>query len=55
MNTAIEDLVDLVSPEFDKKAGRIKDISAGAVLAAAIIATVVAVYIFGNKIFSLLF
>jgi diacylglycerol kinase len=55
MNTAIEDLVDLVSPEFNKKAGRIKDIAAGAVLATAIIATVVAVYIFGNKIFNLLF
>ncbi|MCX6198485.1 MAG: diacylglycerol kinase family protein [Bacteroidetes bacterium] len=53
-NTAIEDLVDLVSPDFNKKAGRIKDIAAGAVLLAAIVATVVGVYIFGNKIFNLL-
>lgn len=54
MNTAIEDLVDLVSPGFNEKAGKIKDIAAGAVLLAAIVATVVAVYIFGNKIFNLL-
>jgi undecaprenol kinase/diacylglycerol kinase (ATP) len=54
INTAIEDLVDLVSPEFNKKAGRIKDVAAGAVLLAAIVAAVVAVYIFGNKIFNLL-
>ena len=54
MNTAIELLVDLVSPEFNKKAGEIKDIAAGAVLLTAIIATVVAIYIFGNKIFNLL-
>ena len=55
MNTAIEELVDLISPEIRIKAGKIKDIAAGAVLVAAIIATVVAVYIFGNKIFNLLF
>ena len=54
MNTAVELLVDLVSPEFNEKAGKIKDIAAGAVLLTAIIATVVAVYIFGNKIFNLL-
>jgi len=54
MNTAVGLLVDLVSPEFNEKAGKIKDIAAGAVLLTAIIATVVAVYIFGNKIFNLL-
>jgi len=54
MNTAIEVLVDLVSPEYNEKAGKIKDIAAGGVLLSAIIATVVAVYIFGNKIFNLL-
>ena len=54
MNTAIEELVDLVSPQFNPKAGKIKDIAAGAVLLTAIVATVVAVYIFGNKIFNLL-
>lgn len=54
MNTAIETLVDLVSPEYNEKAGKVKDIAAGAVLLTAIVATVVAVYIFGNKIFNLL-
>lgn len=54
-NTAIEELVDLISPEIHIKAGKIKDIAAGAVLVAAIVATVVAVYIFGNKIFNLIF
>lgn len=54
MNTAFEGLVDMVSPEHGEKAGMVKDIAAGAVLLAAIIATVVAVYIFGNKIFNLL-
>lgn len=43
INTAIELLVDLVSPEFNEKAGKIKDIAAGAVLFTAIVATVVAV------------
>jgi diacylglycerol kinase len=51
-NTAIEHLVDFVSPEHHEKAGIIKDLSAGAVLVAAIVATVVAVYIFGNKFIS---
>lgn len=54
MNTAIETLVDLVSPEHNEKAGKIKDIAAGGVLLATIIAMVVAIYIFGNKIFNLL-
>lgn len=54
VNTAIEALVDLVSPEFNEKAGKVKDIAAGAVLLTAIVATVVAVYIFGNKIFNIL-
>lgn len=54
MNTAIEILVDLVSPTYNEQAGKIKDIAAGSVLLASIIATVVAVYVFGNKIFNLL-
>src|SRR6476620_7913806 len=35
-NTALELLVDLVSPEQHPQAGRIKDLAAGAVLAAAL-------------------
>ncbi len=54
-NTAVEELVNLVSPEYNKMAGKIKDIAAGAVLVSAIVAFVVAVYIFGNKVFDILF
>jgi undecaprenol kinase/diacylglycerol kinase (ATP) len=55
VNSAIESIVDHISPEFTKEAGKIKDLAAGAVLVAAIVATVIAVYIFGNKIFNLIF
>ena len=54
-NTAIEKLVDIVSPQYNDKAGQIKDIAAGAVLLTAIVAAVVAIYIFGDKIFIQLF
>lgn len=46
INTAIERLVDLTSPEWNEKAGRIKDMAAGAVLIAAFIAVVVALLVF---------
>lgn len=51
-NTAIETLVDLCHPEFDKKAGAIKDLSAGAVLVAAAYSLTVALIIFLPKIYS---
>lgn len=50
INTAIEKLVDLVSPEINPKAGTIKDLAAGAVLLAAIFALIVAGIIFLPKI-----
>ena len=49
-NTAIEILVDLVSPEFNPKAGLIKDISAAAVLIAAIMALITGIIILLPKI-----
>lgn len=49
-NTAIEQMMDLLHPERDVKAGLIKDISAGGVLVAAIGAVVVAVFIYGERI-----
>ncbi|HLP52062.1 MAG TPA: diacylglycerol kinase family protein [Chitinophagales bacterium] len=55
MNTAIEKLVDMVSPDFNVQAGKIKDIAAGGVLLTAIVAAVVAIYIFGDKIFNQIF
>lgn len=54
-NTAIEDLVDLVSPENHPLAGRAKDLAAGAVLLTALGAAVVGIVIFLPKILDLLF
>jgi diacylglycerol kinase len=49
LNTALEIMVDLVSPDYHPKAGLIKDIAAAAVLMAAIVALVVALFIFVPK------
>jgi diacylglycerol kinase len=49
MNSAIESLVDLVSPEKNSLAGKAKDIAAGAVLVAAICAAIVGLIIFVPK------
>lgn len=40
VNTALEKLVDLVSPDYHEKAGTIKDLAAGAVLVVSITAAV---------------
>ncbi len=53
-NTAMEGMVDLVSPERRPLAGRIKDLAAGAVLAAAIGAAAVGAIIFAPKLWALL-
>lgn len=45
-NTAIEKLVDMVSPERHPIAGDVKDIAAGAVLICAIAAAIVGIIIF---------
>lgn len=45
-NTAIERLVDLVSPDFHPIAGDVKDIAAGAVLICAIVAAIIGGIIF---------
>jgi diacylglycerol kinase (ATP) len=46
MNSAVERLVDLVSPQENKTAGIIKDIAAGSVLIAAIAALVAGIVVF---------
>ena len=46
MNTAIEEMVNFVSPEFHPLAGRIKDLSAGAVLILSIASIVIGVVLF---------
>lgn len=49
INSAIESLVDKVSPEQHPIAGKIKDLAAGAVLVAAITAAVIGLAIFVPK------
>lgn len=51
INTAIEVLVDLISPEQNPKAGAIKDLAAAAVLVASLFALMVGLIIFVPKLF----
>ncbi|MCR8560723.1 diacylglycerol kinase family protein [Mucilaginibacter sp. BJC16-A38] len=53
-NTMIETLVDLVSPGYNEKAGRIKDMAAGAVVIAAAFALITGIIIFLPKILLLI-
>jgi len=50
LNTAIEKLCDFVHPNFHKKIGFIKDISAGAAAFAAIIAVIIGIIIYLPKL-----
>jgi len=54
LNTAIEKIVDFISPEQNEHAGRIKDISAGAVFICAIISVIIGIIIFLPKIIGFL-
>lgn len=51
VNTAVEKLADYVQPEYDPLIGRLKDISAGAVMIASILASIVGLIIYLPKIF----
>jgi diacylglycerol kinase (ATP) len=53
-NSAIESIVDLISPEYHKKAENAKDYAAGAVLVAAIISAIAGLIIFAPKLLTLL-
>lgn len=50
VNTAIENIVDMVSPNYHPLAGKAKDIAAGAVLICAIISVIIGLLVFGPKI-----
>ena len=50
INTAIETLTDMVSPEYNKKAKEIKDLAAAGVLIASIVAFVIGAIVYGEKI-----
>lgn len=46
LNTAIEKICDFIHPDFDKRIGFIKDISAGAVVLMAILSVIVGVMVY---------
>ena len=50
INTAIEFLVDKISPGFNEQAGTIKDLAAGSVLLASITSAIVGLIIFLPKL-----
>ncbi len=54
LNTAIEFLTDLVSPEYNELAGHVKDVSAGAVVIAALFALITGAIIFLPKLLALI-
>jgi diacylglycerol kinase len=54
INSAIEKLCDLVSPDFSLTIKKVKDMSASAVLLSAIISFIIGCIIFLPKIFALL-
>ena len=49
LNTAIEKIADFIHPEYHKKIGHIKDISAGAAFFAAIFAVIIGLIIYIPK------
>ena len=50
LNTAIEKLTDMVSPEIHPNAKVVKDLAAGAVLMASIVALVIGLIVFLPKV-----
>jgi diacylglycerol kinase len=54
INTAIELFVDLVEPNHNPLAGKIKDLAAGAVLIFSIISALIGTLLFGKYILDLL-
>ncbi|WDF77785.1 diacylglycerol kinase [Mucilaginibacter sp. AW1-7] len=50
LNTGIETLTDLVSPDYNEMAGRVKDVCAGAVVIAALFALITGIVIFLPKL-----
>lgn len=51
LNTAMEAMADFVHPDFHSKIGHIKDVAAGAVFIAALIAVIIACFIYFPYIF----
>jgi Diacylglycerol kinase len=53
LNTAIEKLADVVSPDYNEAIKNVKDLSAGGVLFAAIAAAIIGIIIFLPKVINL--
>ncbi|WP_374951820.1 diacylglycerol kinase family protein [Mucilaginibacter sp.] len=53
LNTAIEALVDLVSPGYNKLAGHVKDVAAAAALVVAVFSLITGIIIFVPKLLAL--
>jgi diacylglycerol kinase (ATP) len=54
INTAVEAVVDLASPEVHPLAGRAKDVAAGAVLIAALVSVIIGLLVFGPRVLAVL-
>lgn len=50
LNTAVEYIIDKISPEWNEVAGKIKDLSAGAVLLSAVFAALAGLIILAPKV-----
>ena len=50
LNTAVERLTDLVSPDYHPLAGKVKDVAAGAVLVAMLAAISIGAVLFGPRL-----
>ncbi len=50
INSAIEYIVDFVSPDYHKEAKIIKDYAAAAVLLISVLAAIIGIYIIGGKV-----
>jgi len=54
INSVLEALVNIVSPEFNKEAKVAKDVAAAAVLLAAVMSVVVGILLFGPKLLKII-
>ncbi|MDO3694750.1 diacylglycerol kinase family protein [Wenyingzhuangia sp. chi5] len=55
LNTSIEKIADFIQPDFDKKIGTIKDVSAGAVLFAGLFGAIIIGFIYIPKLMLFLY
>lgn len=54
INTAIEIFADKLHPDFDKKIGNVKDVAAGAVLIASVVAAIIGFIIFVPRLLDII-